>query len=495
MFIKEAVLGLLADRVEIRQFVSPVMTCSEQKMLSKPRMKKEISQRFRAVPPRLQSHLPRIPVTLALAALLLSLAVGQPAKAASWITVSPMGTARSDYTATLLTNGQVLVAGGNSSSGGALSSVELFDPTTQTWKNSGSMRFARRYHTATLLPNGKVLVAAGVGTSGYLSSWELYDPNIGQWTANGSMTKTRGYHTATLLANGQVLVAGGAGPDPSAELYNPTNGTWTATGSLNYGRIWHTATLLTNGQVLVAAGRTGSGITNIAELYNPTNGTWRVVSSLNTRRESHTATLLPNGKVLVAGGGTSPAAYLFSSELYDPTNGPDGAWTINYTMTTPREYHTATLLSDGKVLIAGGYGYSGYLTNAELYTPTNNTWKSTNSMNLAREYHCATLLRDGRVLIAGGVNSSGKLTGAELYATAIAFSLHNPTQLPGGAFQFTFTNLPDAGFLVYGTTNLSVPFSNWTVITGLTEISPGQYQFTDSKATNKTRYFYRVRSP
>ncbi len=121
-------------------------------------------------------------------------------------------------------------------------------------------------HTATLLPNGQVLVAGGAP---YLASAELYDPATGTWAATGSMATTRAAHTATLLPNGQVLVAGGTGSDPtSAELYNPATGTWTATRSMSTGRAYHTATLLPNSQVLVAGGgATNGAYIDTAELY------------------------------------------------------------------------------------------------------------------------------------------------------------------------------------------------------------------------------------
>src|SRR5205823_13601604 len=126
----------------------------------------------------------------------------------------------------------------------------------------------------------------------------------------GSLATARYFHTATLLPNGKVLVAGGDGNGPSqesAELYDPASGTWTATGSLSPGTSEHTATLLPNGKVLVAGGVNGDifefgSILANAELYDPTSGTWTATGSLGAARGEHTATLLPNGKVLVAGG-------------------------------------------------------------------------------------------------------------------------------------------------------------------------------------------------
>src|SRR5947207_2587048 len=124
-------------------------------------------------------------------------------------------------------------------------------------------------------------------------------------------------------------------------------------------------------------------------------------SSLNTARYFHTATLLPNGKVLVAGGYNN--SYLTSAELYDPAS---GSWSATGSLTTARYAHTATLLPNGKVLVAGGYNNSGYLTSAELYDPASGSWSATGSLNTARYFHTAALLPNGKVLVAGGYNGS-----------------------------------------------------------------------------------------
>jgi N-acetylneuraminic acid mutarotase len=170
-----------------------------------------------------------------------------------------------------------------------------------------------------------------------------------------------------------VLVAGGtnntSGVLNSAELFNPATGKWTSTGSMNTARSGHTATLLQNGQVLVAGGDSFG----TAERYNPATGTWTATSSMNTARSGNTATLLGNGKVLAAGGfvGVYPVDHsLSSAELYDPAT---GVWTTTGSMNTSRGFHTATLLPNGQVVVAGGFSGSGrtftLLTNAELYMP------------------------------------------------------------------------------------------------------------------------------
>jgi len=168
---------------------------------------------------------------------------------------------------------------------------------------------------------------------------------------------------------------------------------------MNPGRIQPTATLLNNGMVLVTGGSTIiNGVTTIlasAELYDPVTGVFTPTGSMAASRVSHTATLLKNGMVLVAGGG------LATAELYDPST---GIFTVTGNMTTVRGEHTATLLNNGKVLVAGGIGDPGgtNLATAELYDPTTGTFTATGSMTGARFGQTATLLKNGMVLVAGG---------------------------------------------------------------------------------------------
>jgi N-acetylneuraminic acid mutarotase len=191
---------------------------------------------------------------------------------------------------------------------------------------------------------------------------------------------------------------------------------WITTGSLNTARDSQTATLLPNGMVLVAGGENyGSNFTVIssAELYNPASGAWTPTGSLNTPRQNHTATLMPNGMVLVAGGAISSSGVTTNSaELYNPSN---GTWTVTGSLHAARANHTATLLPNGLVLVAGGANGSSALTSAELYNPSNGTWTVTGPLHTIQGGP-ATLLPNGMVLVAGGVNNSGGyLTTAELY--------------------------------------------------------------------------------
>ena len=365
---------------------------------------------------------------------LLILAVAWPAQGAvpGWSGTGPLAGAREYHTTTLPPNGKVLVAGGSSS--GWLNSAAVYDPATGTWSpTANNLTTARDRHTATLLPNGKVLVAGGMTTGfAHLNSAELYDPATNSWTTvgAGTMSKARSEHTATLLPNGKVLVAGGVNDvSPywlnSAELYDPATGNWTTALTFTSGRRNHTATLLPNGKVLVAGGEGSPGggtVLSSAVLYTPSYtggaGAWAAAGSLGTGRRNHTATLLPNGKVLAAGGYDSGGTALSSAELYTPADTGAGSWTTSGagTLVTGRGSHTAALLPNGKVLVAGGYG-GGYLSSAELYDPATG-WTTSGAGTLAtgRIRHTATLLPNGKVLVAGGENVTGSyLNSAELY--------------------------------------------------------------------------------
>ena len=167
-----------------------------------------------------------------------------------------------------------------------------------------------------------------------------------------SLGTARQGHTAVLLPSGQVLVAGGS---------------LSSTGSPGTSQQGHTAELLPSGKVFVGRGaRRGAGISVIdqdfslssAELYDPATGTWSSTGSLNTARYLHTATLLPNGKVLVAGGYDTASGDLSSAELYDPAT---GNWSSAGSLGIARFLHTATLLPSGKVLVAAGGNVNGIL--------------------------------------------------------------------------------------------------------------------------------------
>lgn len=329
------------------------------------------------------------------------------------------------HTATLLSNGHVLVAGGAHRADrlcfGGISSAEIYDPATGVFSYTGAM-FALRYaHTATRLTNGEVLVTGGFG-SGYdcedrgepaQSSAELYDPASGAFRAATSMTMGRGGHTATLLLNGEVLVTGGGdqggGLLPfygtatnTAELYDPVQGVFVRTGDMAASRLGHTASLLKSGKVLIVGGTESSEAapTNAAEIYDPATGNFTATQNMSTPRSGHTATVLGDGRVLIAGGYTASTSDGFqatnTTEIYDPST---GAFSPNGKMEIGRFGHTATLLPNGTVLVT-----SGNDATAEIYDPVAGAFNPAGAMDMQGS-GSATLLQNGTVLIIGGTSA------------------------------------------------------------------------------------------
>lgn len=348
---------------------------------------------------------------------------------------------RIGHTATKLPGGRVLVVGGIS--GGGQASAELYTPSTGTWTQTGSLRNGRGGHTATILPNGSVLVVGGYNGIRPLSSAEIYDPASGTWRETGSLTVGRDEHTATLLTDGRVLVVGGySNRDEaldSAEIYDPATGVWTQVGArMQTARYDHTASVISGGRVLVAGGLTdnpisGETTTDTAEVFDPATGTWSSVGTLNVGRYAHTATVLENGKVFVAGG-RHDTARLSSTEQFDPST---NSWTSMGSLSIARSGHTATLTAGNALLLVGGLDGAGRLASNELYEPSTNVWQQASELNVARNGHTATPLSGSVILVAGGSGTNGaSLTSVELYepgVTIVAEPIPDSTVVPDDA--------------------------------------------------------------
>jgi len=331
------------------------------------------------------------------------------------------------------------------------------------WGATGSLKVARFAHTATLLNDGRVLVAGGcvregskqdtVGCLKATASAEIYDPATGGWKPAGNMHESRVGHTAIALPNGKVLVAGGcvdegmfgstcANQTNSAELFDPAKDAWTLTGDMKAPRTDLKSVILLAGpaqkcgancgKIFVVGSRpsptfrfpdpasAASLLNLISELYDPSTGQWRPAGSfpqdqtttlanpVYSLERCFTATGLPDGQVLVVGK---------SSWLYSPTN---DRWSATAKPEPiPRICHSADLLKDGKVFLAGGRSEAGTGisdSSVELYdpvtsagsagTPPGTPWRPGPPMALARMGHVSTTLSDGKILVMGGAKEA-----------------------------------------------------------------------------------------
>jgi WD40 repeat protein len=314
--------------------------------------------------------------------------------------------------ATLLGDGTVLIVGGNQGP------AEIYNPATGKFRTTGPASMFVDRTLAVPIEGGRVLIV-GVGPDGSVAL--MYHSATDSFSDTGPNLIDPDRGAIALLKDGKVLVVGGTvqasgsipgGVSRSAEIYDPATGKFKLTGSMRTAREGLTATTLPDGKVLVAGGDdadcdTCNHVFASAELYDPDSGKFSPTGSMNAQRTGATATLLDNGKVLIAGG-QDENGDLSSAELYDPHS---GKFTRTGSMTVGRLDHTATLLKDGRILVAGGDSTIAD-TTADIYDPVTGRFSPTEQMPTDYSVSTATLLNDGRVLITGG---SSTLRAAELY--------------------------------------------------------------------------------
>ncbi|MFA6002724.1 MAG: kelch repeat-containing protein [Elusimicrobiota bacterium] len=329
---------------------------------------------------------------------------------------SKLANKHGNHTATTLPDGRILIAGGTNGPN-VIRSAEIFDPAAETVQATGSMSEVRSLHTASLLPNGKVLVAGGYSTNsestGAIRGVELYYPESNTWVADQPMIYSRSLHTAVTLHDGNVMVIGGYADSQylsTVEVYYSTAGAWREVAALPEARALHTATLLQDGRILVVGGQSATGVLGTTRLYDPRTGAWSAGAPLlgtsdwpaGAMLHSHTASLLLDGRVLVAGGNDG-AWETDLSQIYDPKT---NSWMAAGFLTTKRHNHTATLLPNGTVLINGGaqaIANNGKpIAGVELFNVADSSWSSNAPLSAPRAYHTTTLARNGMLYNIGG---------------------------------------------------------------------------------------------
>ncbi|GEM_PF-1628499 len=408
---------------------------------------------------------------------------------AAAVTGNPIPIARDGHTATLLSDGRVLVVGGRAAGGGALDSVQIFNPATGQWAPANSLVTPRYGHAAVLLQNGRVLVAGGRSSSNsnsFLRSSEIFNPLTGAWTAGPNLITARAGATATLLpttaspppfsnsqsvippappADARVLLAGGENSEgtlASAELFNPAAnggaGAWSPTRSMTTRRRDHTATLVRGGFVVVTGGRDGQTPLKTVEMFFPNHSPapiWYKTTDMSSPRFGHTASALNDGRTLVAGGHDG-VNFLNSAVIFDSDK---RMWTATRNLNTARRSHSATLLASGKVYLAGGFNGSA-INTAETYDPATNGW-TVEQLSAARSSHTAIMLATGSVLLVAGNTDDGAavINSTELNDPAVGFwgaapsnsqplFVHNSVLLPNGKV----LSMGGLGYIILGNT-------------------------------------------
>jgi N-acetylneuraminic acid mutarotase len=308
-----------------------------------------------------------------------------------------------------------------------------------TWSPVPDLVSIRGTTTAVVLKDGKALAAGGGVGQIPVAAAELFDPATGVWAQTGALNQARRGHQAVVLGDGRVLVAGGIAEGEllsSAEIYDSGTGRWTTVAPMNTPRLGNTLTLLANGNVLATGGTSadtasgaGGGQTirpdATAEVYNVAANKWTKTSgTMSTPRFEHSATLLDDGKVLVAGGQGPPisgsSAALATTELYDPAV---DSFRKSNDMGDARYNHTALKLPDRTVMVVGGAGGTNgdtSLATAEVFNPGDGSWTSAGALSGSRTGHVAAVFADGRVLVAGGESvtrgNRRSLASAEIFA-------------------------------------------------------------------------------
>jgi uncharacterized delta-60 repeat protein len=281
---------------------------------------------------------------------------------ATWTDAASMTAARTCHGQTLLSDGRVLVTGGrilvpNPGGGGTyvyLNSAEIYSPTNDTWTPVASMTQVRALHSATLLSNGKVLVAGGASPS-TLTSAEVYDPAGNTWTTVASLTYARYAHAAIRLQDGSVLVAATQLGNVPCEIYNPASGSWAITAGLG-GGFSNFLFALPDGRFLFFDGT--------LFLAPSPAGPWTQGPAMPVGSNPVSAALLKDGRLIVTGG--LAASVQADVRVYDPVA---NTWSLDAPLASPRSNHQTVTLPDGRVLVVGGYGQNGLSPNTELYTP------------------------------------------------------------------------------------------------------------------------------
>ncbi|HET9695382.1 MAG TPA: kelch repeat-containing protein [Terriglobales bacterium] len=344
------------------------------------------------------------------------------------------------------------------------------------------------FHTASLLNDGTVLIVGGSGiTEAIHKMAHRYVPDNDSYQGAGQLNTARMAHVAFTLPDGKVVVAGGfnlysgASPfDPafkSTEIYDPALSVFTPGPDMTVPRRHHVATQLKDSRVLITGGiqLQGSGFSASpnTEIYDPATNAFTAGNRMTDGRWMHTATLLADGKVLIAGGRNNnctancPIYSLNTAEIFDPAA---GTFTPTGSMKISRYNHTATLLDDGRVLILGGETTEDLGTGseevgpAEIYDPATGQFTKWTSLVLPRSSHSVTLLNNGKLWVVGGLRLPSIATQrTEYFDPATGISVEGP-QLAEFHARHSAVRLSNGKVLIFAGSNGNQPMPNMEIL-------------------------------
>ncbi len=353
------------------------------------------------------------------------------------------------------------------------------------WTEAGAAMNARHSHTTTLLPDGNLLITGGVtdAANTKTSNVQIYNMSSNQFEAwSGNLVTARSSHTATLMSDGRVLVAGGfdtaGNPLASMEICDPIAKTCAATTAMSTPRGGHTATLLTTGpragQVLLCGGQNGAdqaSITGACDAFNPSGAAVSQAGAIVSPRMGHAAVLLPNGKVFVTGGrrrNATDTAWLYQpmNELYDPVL---DVWTPVSALLQGRIDHSATVLNNGLVLIAGGYNAANVLS-----------CRAGGTLNTDECWYIDRAVAGDAGAINQNAGNQGLLDGAEVFDSKGARAV-----LAEGSFGV-------APYRVRQHSALLLPDGTWDMSGGYGNIFPTFFNYTPTLTTDSVVYLNKT---
>ena len=318
-----------------------------------------------------------------------------PAAPLAWIALpARMQVMRTDHVSASLPGGDVLVAGADIV-------TERWSATTRAFTTVGPTGVSRQAPALAVLVGGGVMLVGGVGDAGPTA--ETFHVDNGVWTGTGPLPDPYIDAAAAPLDLGAAIVVGGSieGGWKGAAIWDVGTRDWGVVAPMSAARIHPTATRLADGRTLIVG---GNYLVPEAELFDGRTRLFARTGALRTMVRQHTATLLTNGDVVVIGGKAAGDLISGAIQIYR-----DGAWTSGGTLATPRYRHTATLLPDGRVLVAGGMTTGDVATaSCEYWNPSTTRATAAPAMHQPRAGHAASETGDG-VLVTGGPDATAEL--------------------------------------------------------------------------------------